>query len=275
MSHVLLTNDDGVDSPALLPFARALEEIGDVTVVVPDRERSWIGKAITRTGEVATSTVRRDGRTITTCTGTPADATQLGVHIVCAPAPDVVVSGINIGLNHGTAFMLSSGTVGAAIEGWISGRPAIAFSAGPGHRRYDVWRRHAWSAAARPEWTALAATCAEILADVTDSGLLETADVVSVNLPFDARADTPRRVTSIARVRYGGLFRPAGRDRYRNGFVSLEEPDSLDGTDVAAMRDGAVSITPIRMPEAAAVSDSMRARIERPSAAVREPAGPS
>ncbi len=263
MPHLLLTNDDGVDSPALLPFADALATIGDVTAVVPDRERSWIGKAISRTGEVATSTVRRDGRVVTTCTGYPADATQLGVHVVCDPAPDVVVSGINIGLNHGTAFMLSSGTIGAAIEGWISGLPAIAFSAGPGGRDYQRWRRHAWSDAARREWTALAATCATILADVADSGLFEAADVVSVNLPFDATPDTPRRLTRIARMRYGGLFRPIGAGRYRNGFVTVGEPDRLDGTDAEAVRDGAVSITPIRMPEAVAVPESLRSRIER------------
>jgi 5'-nucleotidase len=266
MPHLLLTNDDGVDSPALLPFVRALGTAGDVTTVVPDRERSWIGKAISRHGEIHTRTVVCDGHRITTCTGYPADATQLGVHHICDPAPDVVISGINIGLNHGTAFTLSSGTVGAAVEGWISGLPAIAFSTGvtgTSGSAHQQWRRHAWSRAAEPEWAALAATCTAILADVTDSGLLGIADVVSVNLPFDATADTPRRLTQLARLRYGALFRPVGGGSYRAGFVDADEALPLEGTDVEALQAQIVAITPIRMPVAVEPSDGLRSRLEQ------------
>jgi len=154
MRHLLLTNDDGVDSPALPPFARALQDLGDVTVVVPDRQRSWIGKAISRGREINTTTTERQGIPVTTCTGYPADATQLGVHVVCGPPPDIVLSGINLGLNHGTAFLLSSGTVGAAVEGSISGLPSIAFSTGVDGEHYTAWRRHAGSRAAADQWTA-------------------------------------------------------------------------------------------------------------------------
>ncbi len=263
MHHLLLTNDDGVDSPALPPFARALRDVGAVTVVVPDRERSWIGKAISRSREINMTTTEREGIPIIACTGYPADATQLGVHIVCDPPPDVVVSGINLGLNHGTAFLLSSGTVGAAVEGWISGLPAIAFSTGVDGAHYAAWQTHARSPAATDQWSVLAATCAEILRDVWDARMWDEADVVTVNMPFDATPDTPRRITSIARVRYGGLFDAVGPDRYRHAFVDVTEPDTLDGTDVGAFRDGAVSITPVRMPEAVAVSEELRARLER------------
>lgn len=154
---LLLTNDDGVDSPALAPFARALAALAAVDVVVPDGERSWIGKAITRAGEVATAVVERDGVAMTTCTGYPADAVQLGVHTLRPSPPDVVVSGINLGLNHGSAFLLSSGTVGAAVEGWICGLPAVAFRpawdgrvtpAGGGRRRRS-WRRRCGSGSPR------------------------------------------------------------------------------------------------------------------------------
>lgn len=263
MRHLLLTNDDGVDSPALPPFARALQALAEVTVVVPDRPRSWIAKAISRNREIKTATTERKGIPITTCTGYPADATQLGVHVVCDPPPDVVVSGINLGLNHGTAFLLSSGTVGAAVEGWISGLPAIAFSTGVDGEHYAAWSRHAWTREAADQWAALAATCTEILRELWDARMWDEADVVTVNMPFDATPDTPRRVTSIARVRYGGLFDTVGPDRYRHAFVDVTEPDTLDGTDVGAFRDGVVSITPVRMPEAVAVSDEVRTRVER------------
>lgn len=263
MRHLLLTNDDGVDSPALVPFARALQALADVTVIVPDRPRSWISKAISRSHEINTRETGRDGVPITTCTGYPADATQLGVHVVCDPPPDVVVSGINLGLNHGTAFMLSSGTVGAAVEGWISGLPAIAFSTGVDGEHYVAWRRHADAEAAAGQWATLATTCAQILRDVWDAHVWDEADVVTVNMPFDATPDTPRRVTSIARVRYGGLFDTVGTDRYRHTFVDVTEPETLDGTDVGAFRDGVVSITPVRMPEAVEVSTGLRAHIEQ------------
>lgn len=263
MPDVLLTNDDGVDSPALVPFATALAAFGAVTVVAPDRERSWISKAITRVGEISLAPVERHGVAITACTGYPADAAQLGIHMVCDPPPDVVVSGINLGLNHGTAFMLSSGTVGAAIEGWISGLPAIAFSTGVSSGRHDDWRAHAAAPDAEDDWRRLSATCVGILRDVWDSGLLGSADVVSVNLPYDATPATPRRVTRLARVRYGGLFDAVGPDRYRHAFVDVTRPETLDGTDVEAFQDGVVSITPIRMPETVDVSTAVRARVER------------
>jgi 5'-nucleotidase len=264
MRRLLLTNDDGVDSPALVPTARALGGIGDVTVVVPDRQRSWIGKALTRTGDVALATTRRGGLAITTCTGYPADATQLGVHQVCDERPDVLVSGINLGFNHGAAFMLSSGTVGAAIEGWITGVPAIAFSTGVDGDGYRTWRRHITTPAAADAWTRLAATCGEILQDAWEARLWDVADIVSVNLPFDATPQTPRRVTALAQIRYGGLFAAITPDRYRFRLDGIIEPATLAGTDVAALRDGEVSVTPLRLPRAHDIPAEVRARIERP-----------
>jgi 5'-nucleotidase len=263
MRRMLLTNDDGVDSPALVPIARALADIGDITVVVPDRQRSWIGKALSRTGEVALATTRRAEVSTTTCTGYPADAAQLGVHQVCDARPDVLVSGINLGLNHGAAFMLSSGTVGAAIEGWINGVPAIAFSTGVDGDGYRAWRHHIATPAANDAWARLAATCTEILRDVWDARLWDVADIVSVNLPFDATPRTPRRVTALAQIRYGGLFASVSPDRYRFRLDGVIEPATLAGTDVGAFRDGAVSVTPLRLPRAHDVPAEVRARIER------------
>ena len=125
---ILVTNDDGIDSPALVPLLRALSDVRPVRAVVPDRERSWIGKAITGFDEIRVSKIERGGFEIHVAGGFPADCTQLGVHSLFGEKPDMVVSGVNIGLNNGLAFFLSSGTVGAAAEGWIAGIPAIAFS---------------------------------------------------------------------------------------------------------------------------------------------------
>lgn len=264
MARVLLTNDDGVDSPALVPFARALGSRHEVTVVTPDDEQSWVGKALSRHAPITLVADERHGLALHHTSGTPADATQLGVYAVAAGAVDVVVSGINIGFNHGAAFLLSSGTVGAAIEGWISGLPAVAFSTGTWGDDWRAWRRAVTDPDAAGSWSKVADLCVEILDDVLDSGLADHADVVSVNLPFEANASTPRCVTTLARIGYRGLF--AGRDdgTWQHETVTLREIDDLAGTDVEAAGDHAITITPVRMPSSPAVPDAIRSRLERP-----------
>jgi 5'-nucleotidase len=247
----------------VVPFARALERLGAVTVCVPDRERSWVGKAISRSDDVELIQVDADGLDLWTCSGYPADAAQLGIHVLGDQPPDLVVSGINLGFNHGAAFLMSSGTVGAAVEGWISGRRAIAFSTGVWDEPYADWRTRAELPAARAGWAALAATCVDVIEDVDAAGLFEHADVISVNLPFEATPDTPRRVTRIARVGYDRLFRATSPGIYRHDFGGIREFEALDGTDVGVAGDGGVSITPVRLPHAEDVPIEVRRRLER------------
>jgi 5'/3'-nucleotidase SurE len=259
----LLTNDDGVDSPALIPFARALAAGLDLRVVVPDRERSWIAKAITRFEPVSVHELEREGVPIWACSGYPADAVQLGIHGLFDTPPDLVISGINLGYNHGAGFLMSSGTVGAAVEAWVSGVPSIAFSTGA-MTAWAEWRALVRSEEGRAGWERLAVTCAALVGRIADSGIGASADVVSVNLPFDADDSTPRKVTAIARVGYDRLFRHVGEGifvhDFGGGFLHF---DALDGTDVDAAHHGWVSITPIRLPQAAAVPDDVRAALER------------
>lgn len=259
--RILLTNDDGVDAPALVPFALALGRLGDVVVSVPDSERSWVGKAITRFEDVRLDTVHRDGVVLHTCSGYPADAAQIGIHLL-GGMPDIVVSGINLGFNHGAGFLMSSGTVGAAVEGWISGLPAVAFSTGEWGGDWAAWRAQVLDPDSRPEWEALADACTSILEDLMATSLTAKADVVSINLPFDATRTTPRRLTAIARVGYGRLFEPAPDGRVRHAFSGLVEFEPIEGTDLAAAADRVVSITPVSLPRAIEVDDDVRRQIE-------------
>jgi 5'-nucleotidase len=266
LTWVLLTNDDGIDSPALLPFARALAAHHEVRVTVPDRERSWIGKAITRFDPVQVARERRDGFDVWTSSGYPADGVQLAVHALFDDPPRLVVSGINLGYNHGAGFLLSSGTVGAAMEARLSGIPAVAFSTGIMSGDYRAWRAHASSPAALADWERLAALCTGLLAECETTGLLDLADVVSVNLPYDADGRTPCRVTSVARVGYDRLFQPVGDDAFvhdfAGGFVRL---DPLDGSDVEAAHRGWIAITPLQLPASVEVPEEIRRRLERGS----------
>ncbi|MEA2023531.1 MAG: 5'/3'-nucleotidase SurE [Actinomycetota bacterium] len=263
MSWILLTNDDGIDSPALAPFAAALADLGTVRVVVPDRERSWIGKAITRFDPIRVEKVELDGGAAWTCTGFPADAVQIGIHGLFDEPPSLVVSGINVGYNHGAAFLMSSGTVGAAVEGWVSGIPSIAVSTG-GNGDWSTWKRKVHQREALFQWERLAIVATSLVDEAHGSGLFELADVVTINLPFDTTLDTPRRVTTVARVGYDRLFRDQGDGIYTHDFGGrFVEFEGIDGTDIAAAREGVVSITPLRMPAASAIPDEVRSRLER------------
>ena len=263
MAFFLLTNDDGVEAPALVPLAKALRRLGRVEVVVPDRERSWIGKAITRHDDIHVNVVERDGVRIHTATGYPADCTQLGVYSLFDEAPSMVVSGINIGYNHGTAFLLSSGTVGAAVEGWICGVPAVALSAGT-VGDWSHWSQWVWTDAGAEMWERLADLAVEIIESIVAADGIDGADVLSVNLPGDADAATPRRVTTVARVGYDRLFKEHGDGVFSHGFGGgVRHMGGLEGTDIEAARDRVVSITPIVVPQAGTLPAELVAKLER------------
>jgi 5'-nucleotidase len=262
LMRILVTNDDGIDAPALVPLARAMGDLGEVTVVVPDRERSWVGKAITRFEPVAVRELERGGMPMFAVTGYPADAVQLGIHAFTQPTPDLVVSGINLGYNHGAGFLMSSGTVGAAVEAWISGVPAVAVSTGT-MSDWHTWREPAVSPESEGTWKHLAELTAQLVTDVGVSGLNAHADVVSINLPFSATPETSRRITTIARVGYDRLFAYRGEGIYVHEYGGgMTQIEAVDGSDVDAAHDGVISITPIQMPAAAVVPAHVRAAIE-------------
>ncbi len=259
---ILLTNDDGIESPAVLPFARALTALAPVRVVVPDRERSWVAKAITRYDPIRVEEVDGADPKMWTCTGYPADAVQLGVHVLFDTPPAVVVSGINLGYNHGAGYLMSSGTVGAAVEGWISGVPGVAFSTGT-MTDWPGWRRLVHSPDSASGWERMSALCTDMLSEILTGGVFDHADVVSVNLPFDPPADLERRVTTIARTGYDRLFSPTENATFVHDFGGgLHHRETLDGSDVGAAGDGVISLTPVRMPEASRLPPDLQALLE-------------
>lgn len=272
MSWILLGNDDGVDSPALLPFADALERVLGlpVRISVPAFERSWSGKAVTRHGQVRAEVVQRDGRDIVAVDGTPADAIQLGLYglfaeeFLAAP-PRAVVTGINLGYNSGTAFLASSGTVWAAAEAAFAGLPTVAVSTGPALDGTDflTWRNEAKHDDAAATWTRLAAVSAATVRRVGSTDLLDHCDLVSVNLPWTADETSPRRVTDLTPLAYGPLFDPV--DDWTWSFTTdldIHVGDA-DGTgDLAVLAEGGVSVTPVVLPRGARVPTGTREAVE-------------
>lgn len=263
MGTLLVTNDDGVDSPALVPLLRALEPIAPLRAVVPTRERSWISKAITRFEEVAVKRSDREGFEIHAADGFPADCTNLGVHSLFEEPPDMVISGINVGLNVGLGFFLSSGTVGAASEAWIAGIPAIAFSVGvPWSDRR--WKRDLPRHTAEGLWERASALCADVVRRVQAVGYPNGVDLLNVNFPLEAGPETRRVVTRLAAVGYDRLFRLEREGVYVHDFGGrLRLHAGLDGTDLAAVDRGCVSITPVRLAHTSELDDSLRRELER------------
>lgn len=126
--HILVSNDDGIDSPGLHELVQEVKKIARVTVVAPDRQQSAVGHAITVSYPLRSYKFYKDGSFFGYAVdGTPADAVKLAVRSILREKPDLLISGINHGSN--TAInIIYSGTVSAATEGTILGIPSIAVS---------------------------------------------------------------------------------------------------------------------------------------------------
>ncbi len=126
--HILVTNDDGVNAPGLLALAQSMRELGTVTVLAPDRNWSASGhvKTLDRPLRVKDALLA-DGTLALASDGAPSDCVALAVLGLLTDPVDLVVSGINPGLNVGHDLTYS-GTVTAAMEGAISGLPSVSVS---------------------------------------------------------------------------------------------------------------------------------------------------
>jgi len=263
VTWILVTNDDGIDARALVPLARALSEVALVRVVAPDGERSWIGKAITRYQPLHVATVDRDGFEMHSCTGTPADCVQLGVNTMFDEPPSLVVSGINLGYNHGTAYLHTSGTVGAILESHIAGVDGLALSAG-GEGDFRTWMKWASSMDSMPMWERLAGIGADLASKMLDAGRLGVA--ISANLPDDSDLQTERRLTTVAETGYDRLFREEAPGTYVHDYRGgLDHRAPLDGTDIGTVAEGIITVTPVRTIATGGFPDALTPLLHSPS----------
>lgn len=122
--HILISNDDGYNAPGIRALAEALRDIAEVTVVAPDRNRSGASSSLTLDRPLS---VQQAPNGYYYTDGTPTDSVHIALTGLLTTMPDMVVSGINDGANMGDDT-LYSGTVGAAMEGFLLGIPSIAIS---------------------------------------------------------------------------------------------------------------------------------------------------
>jgi len=234
---ILVTNDDGYASPGIDAMADALRELGDVTVVAPDHDNSGIGHQISIKHPVLVSEVTGRSTRTFRCSGTPADCVVVGAFELCGGRPSLVVSGINRGANVGDDLNYS-GTVAAATEAVIIGIPAMAISL------VASWPEKA------PEhhWDAAAEVGVRIAREILEAGLPRLS-LLNVNVP-NVPASVLRDVRWTRQGRKGYRDRVERRTDPRGGtyfwlWGTFDPDDIVDGTDLAAVRDGHVSVTPI------------------------------
>lgn len=234
--NILITNDDGIHAHGLTALKSALSSVGRVFVVAPDRPRSACGHSITLHKPLRADKVKlADGDIGYSSSGTPSDCVSLAL-LGLVPEPiDLVVSGVNHGPNLGWDLTYS-GTVSAAMEAVIAGVQSFAISVASYSRDLDY---------------APSAHLAADLARMLENRNLPEGTLLNVNVPaLPVSQIRGIQVTRQGRRRYAVNLDersdPWGRSYY--WFAGNAPIDHLDeGTDVKAVSDGYVSITPVHL----------------------------
>ncbi len=233
--RILIANDDGYLAPGLAALVRACEGLGDIDVVAPEQNASGTSNALTLTRPLSVFEVKAEhGQRVRVVTGTPSDCVHVALTGLLPQKPDLVISGINNGANMGDDT-LYSGTVAAAMEGYLFGIPAIAFSQA----------EKGWG-----ELEAAAATARSVI----DQVLAARGGghwLLNVNIPN--RADAvwlPRLITRLGRRHASAPViqqtNPRGEPIYWIGPAG-DAREAGEGTDFHATANGCVSITPLQV----------------------------
>jgi 5'-nucleotidase len=229
--HILVTNDDGVSSPALQQLKRNLQPYGRITIIAPDRNQSATSQSLTLHRPLRIHALEKD---VYSVDGTPTDCVLIAFHGMLIDRPDFVVSGINHGPNMGEDVFYS-GTVAAAIEGVLQGVPALAVSL--------VTRQPT-------DFAEPAASVGRLMGQVLAQGVPGRM-LLNVNFPFRPMAEILGiQLTRLgSRVYQDTLVKkvdPRGRDYY---WIGGEDPvwHPEPGTDFHAVHHGMVSVTPMRL----------------------------
>ena len=239
---ILITNDDGIHAPGLQALKAGLDPVGRVEVFAPDR--NWSAASRTRTFHkpLRVDDVRLpDGSIGHSTSGTPSDCVSLALLGLLEEQPALIVSGINAGLNLGRDVSYS-GTVAAAMEGVRAGIPAIAIS-------LDTLGDHPEP----PDYAVAASFAARLARFLLDQDALPAGILLNVNVPYlpSGRLLRPQ-VTRLGGEAYSNYLvsgkDPQGRSYYWvTGDPLTDLPDHEKGTDISAIADGYVSITPIHL----------------------------
>lgn len=229
--RILISNDDGYFAPGIEALAAALAGLGEIMVYAPERDRSGASNSLTLSRPL---TVRQAANGFHFIDGTPTDCVHVAVTGLLDAPPDLVVSGINDGANMGDDTIYS-GTVAAAMEGYLLGLPAIAFSlTTKGHQHLDSAARVARDVVCR------------YLADPWPQPMLLNVNIPP--LPYDELGGY--EVTRLGRRHHTEPVIPARNPRGETVYwigKAGQEVDNGPGTDFHATAAGRVSISPLQV----------------------------
>ena len=230
--NILVTNDDGIFAPGIYALWEAMQEIGEVTVVAPDTEKSAVGHAITITDPIRVQQIhRKNGFEGFAVKGTPADCVKIAGRSLMKTPPDIVVSGINSGANVGSN-VIYSGTVSAATEGTILGIPSVAISL---------------NSIKGGDMTASQKVAVTVVKKVLENGL-PSGILLNVNVPnISEKSIKGYRITKQGKVVFKDRFEKREDPRGKLYYWMKGEiiNDNNSETDGFAIQNKFVSITPI------------------------------
>jgi 5'-nucleotidase len=243
--HVLVTNDDGIQSAFLGHLVDALSAHFRVSVAAPASEQSWIGRAVSRHRDVKVVRERSlfaDDVQAWTIDGTPTDCVNIALGNLLPEPPDIVVSGINIGFNTTETLILSSGTVAGAIEGALWGLPAVAFSqCVPRDVFEQVSQNNGQTEGAFTENLRAAAAHAANITRETLANPPTVGCVFNINFPAEISAASQTADTYPAKIKLGSLYAESSPGvfnfRYSDGVMI----DTDKHSDRAALERGLIS----------------------------------
>lgn len=244
---ILLTNDDGIASPGLLAAAEAVCDLGELLIVAPATQQTGMGRGTPPILDAAltmeTLGVRCEDVQIYALNGSPAQTVMIAVLGIAARRPALVISGINHGENLGTA-VTGSGTVGAALQAAEMGIPGLAVS-------LETDKAYHYNHGEGLHWSAAAHFTRLFAAAILNTALPFDVDVLKVDVPAEATAETPWRMTRQARQSYYKVLPPSQR-LTPGPLVELDYQIEIDwdtlgeDTDVWAFsRDRMVAVTPL------------------------------
>lgn len=225
---LLITNDDGIESPGLTALREELEKKHTVYVSAPVRDRSGISHAISLNDPMR---IKRISDKVYTCSGYPADCVLTACLDALPARPDCVLSGINIGANLGTD-LLYSGTAAAARQASIMGKPGIAISIASFHPPFFF----------EPALRFIDKFLDKIVACWVPGFFL------NINVPNLNNPVLPINITTLAELRYRtalSSFQVSKNEAYHFFKASLEHMELIPGTDIAAIKAGCISVTAV------------------------------
>ena len=227
--NILITNDDGIRADGIIELAKELAKTHNIYVVAPDTQRSATGHAITIHNPIMVNKEYIDDNiSAYSISGTPADCVKIGVEALFKEVNiDMVLSGINNGPNLGTD-VIYSGTVSAAMEGFVQNKPSIAFSLNEFNVSKEVY--------------------SQVSNDIKDKLNILNDCILNVNIPNGEVKGT--KITRLGERKYENVLEervsPHGKRYFWIGG-KVKELEQENDSDIIAIEEGYITITPVNI----------------------------